>query len=215
MFGVNGWELIILIVAAVVVLGPEHLPTYAAKLAQGVRKLRVMSEGAKTQLKEQLGPQYYELNWRQYDPRQYDPRRIVRDALAEPLDYVAAPLRELRDDVSGMAQEVKSFGSVPGGVAGAATAGTAGVFGGAGQSLRAGELLGPRGHLTGPHPWPMAPGPWIPRFPPALGGSAAGRRVDRQRPEGVRPSERPARPRARVASPRAIARRATAAGCWG
>ena len=75
MLGINGWEFLILIVLAVVILGPERLPEYAAKLAQGVRKLRVMAEGAKVTLKDQLGPEYQDINWRQYDPRQYGRRR--------------------------------------------------------------------------------------------------------------------------------------------
>lgn len=86
MFDITGWEFVILIVLAVVILGPERLPEYAAKLARLVQQLRVMAEGAKGQLKEQLGPEYEDINWRQYDPRQYDPRRIVREALMEPLD---------------------------------------------------------------------------------------------------------------------------------
>lgn len=86
MFDITGWEFVILIVLAVVILGPDRLPEYAAKLARLVRQLRVMAEGAKGQLKEQLGPEYEDINWRQYDPRQYDPRRIVREALLEPID---------------------------------------------------------------------------------------------------------------------------------
>jgi sec-independent protein translocase protein TatB len=92
-FGVNGWEVILLALIAVLVLGPDKLPEYAAKLARGIRKARVMAEGAKDQLKEQLGPEYEDINWRQYDPRQYDPRRIVKEALLEPLDEAVAPLR--------------------------------------------------------------------------------------------------------------------------
>lgn len=87
MFGVNGWEVVLLALIAVFVLGPDKLPEYAAKLAHGIRKLRVMAEGAKGQLKEQLGPEYEDINWRQYDPRQYDPRRIVREALLDPNPY--------------------------------------------------------------------------------------------------------------------------------
>ncbi len=84
MLDINGWELIVLVVVAVLVLGPERLPTYAAKLGQLVRQLKAMADGAKGQLKEQLGPDFDDLNWRQYDPRQYDPRRIVREALLDP-----------------------------------------------------------------------------------------------------------------------------------
>lgn len=95
LFGINGWEFVLLIVLAIVILGPERLPEYAAKLGQGVRKLRMMAEGAKDQLKDQLGPEYNDINWRQYDPRQYDPRRIVREALAEPIES----FRELGNDL--------------------------------------------------------------------------------------------------------------------
>ncbi|HQV81643.1 MAG TPA: twin-arginine translocase TatA/TatE family subunit, partial [Ornithinibacter sp.] len=73
MFGVNGWEVVLVALIAVFILGPDRLPEYAAKLARGIRKARVMAEGAKVQLKDQLGPEYEDINWRQYDPRQYDP----------------------------------------------------------------------------------------------------------------------------------------------
>jgi sec-independent protein translocase protein TatB len=81
---VNGWEFILLIVIAVVVLGPERLPEYAAKLGRLVRQVRGMAEGAKGQLREQMGPEFDDIDWKQYDPRQYDPRRIVREALLDP-----------------------------------------------------------------------------------------------------------------------------------
>jgi sec-independent protein translocase protein TatB len=84
MADVNGWEFIALIVLAVVILGPERLPEYAAKLGRLVRQARAMAEGAKGQLREQMGPDFDDINWRQYDPRQYDPRRIVREALMDP-----------------------------------------------------------------------------------------------------------------------------------
>ena len=94
MFDINGWELIVLILLGIVILGPERLPEYAAKLARLVKQLRAMADGARGQLREQLGPEFEDVNWRQYDPRQYDPRRIVREALLDPSpagDGVAAP----------------------------------------------------------------------------------------------------------------------------
>ncbi len=81
---INGWEFIVLAVLAVFVLGPERLPDYAAKLARLVRRARQMADGARSQLREQLGDEFDEVDWQAYDPRQYDPRRIVREALASP-----------------------------------------------------------------------------------------------------------------------------------
>ncbi|GAA4120384.1 hypothetical protein GCM10022415_21930 [Knoellia locipacati] len=102
MFGINGWEIVLLALIAVFVLGPERLPEYAQKLAQMIKKARVMAEGAKGQLKDQLGPDYEDINWRQYDPRQYDPRRIVREALIEPLEDAASTLKSggTNDDIT-------------------------------------------------------------------------------------------------------------------
>lgn len=93
MIGINGWEFVLLALIAVFVLGPDRLPEYAQKLAQLIKKARVMAEGAKGQLKDQLGPEYNDINWRQYDPRQYDPRKIVREALIEPLEDAASALK--------------------------------------------------------------------------------------------------------------------------
>jgi sec-independent protein translocase protein TatB len=82
-FDINGSEFIILVVVAVFVIGPERMPEYAAKLARLVRQLRAMADTAKDQLREQMGPEFDDVDWKQYDLRQYDPRRIVREALLD------------------------------------------------------------------------------------------------------------------------------------
>jgi sec-independent protein translocase protein TatB len=81
--GINGSEFIVLLVVAAVVLGPERLPQYAAQLGRLVRELRRMAQGASQQMREELGPEFDDIDWRKLDPRQYDPRRIVREALAD------------------------------------------------------------------------------------------------------------------------------------
>jgi sec-independent protein translocase protein TatB len=48
-----------------------------------VRQLRGMADTAKEQLREQMGSEFDDVDWKQYDIRQYDPRRIVREALAD------------------------------------------------------------------------------------------------------------------------------------
>ena len=83
MFGIQGGEFIVLVVVALLVIGPERLPEYSAKLAKLVRQLRGLADTAKVQLREQMGPDFDDVDWKQYDPRQYDPRRIVREALMD------------------------------------------------------------------------------------------------------------------------------------
>ena len=87
MFGLSGEKLLILAIIAVFVLGPERLPEYAKGLANIIKSIRKMADGAKTQIKDELGPEYEDVDWRKLDPRQYDPRRIIREALMEDLDF--------------------------------------------------------------------------------------------------------------------------------
>ena len=93
-FGLGFEKLIILGVLALFVLGPDRLPGYAQKLAKFVRAARGMLDDAKTRMREELGEDFDEEQWRKLDPRQYDPRRIIRDALLEPPE----PRRTAADD---------------------------------------------------------------------------------------------------------------------
>jgi sec-independent protein translocase protein TatB len=77
-------KLLVIAVLALFLVGPEKLPEYAAKLARFVRTARGMLDEAKDRVREELGPDFDEEEWRKLDPRQYDPRRIIRDALLEP-----------------------------------------------------------------------------------------------------------------------------------
>ena len=85
MFGLSGEKLLILGILAAFLLGPERLPEYARRFAQFIKSLRVMANNANSQLKEELGEGYEDVDWRKLDPRQYDPRRIIREALLEDL----------------------------------------------------------------------------------------------------------------------------------
>jgi sec-independent protein translocase protein TatB len=82
-FGLSSEKILILLVLAVFILGPERLPQYARSLAKFIKKLRAMANDAQEQMKSELGEGYEDLDWKKLDPRQYDPRRIIREALLE------------------------------------------------------------------------------------------------------------------------------------
>jgi sec-independent protein translocase protein TatB len=82
-FGLTFEKLLIIGIIAVFVLGPERLPYYASQLARLVKSVRNMANGAKDRMREEMGPDFDEIDWKKLDPRQYDPRRIIRDALTE------------------------------------------------------------------------------------------------------------------------------------
>jgi sec-independent protein translocase protein TatB len=91
--GINGAELVVIVVLALVLIGPEKLPQYAAQLGSLVRQGRGLLRDAKDRVDEEFGDELRDVDWQRLDPRQYDPRRIVREAL---LDDDPAPRRDAR-----------------------------------------------------------------------------------------------------------------------
>jgi sec-independent protein translocase protein TatB len=92
LFGLTFDKLLVIGVLAVFLLGPERLPGYASKLAQLVRSLRDMANGAKARMRDEMGPEFDEVEWQKLDPRQYDPRRIIRDALLDAPEAATKPV---------------------------------------------------------------------------------------------------------------------------
>ena len=90
-FGYDMEKFLLLLVVAALLIGPERLPRYAESLARFTKRSREWLAGARTRVKEEMGDDFDEVEWRKLDPRQYDPRRIIRDALLED-DTPAAPV---------------------------------------------------------------------------------------------------------------------------
>ncbi len=82
-FGLTFEKLLLIGLIAVLLIGPDRLPGYAAQFGRFVRTLRDMANGAKDRMREEMGPDYDDVDWKKLDPRQYDPRRIIREALLE------------------------------------------------------------------------------------------------------------------------------------
>lgn len=62
MFGNIGWgEFMILLVAALVILGPERLPGAVSWISKSLRQVRDYAGGATQQLKDELGPEFEDL----------------------------------------------------------------------------------------------------------------------------------------------------------
>jgi sec-independent protein translocase protein TatB len=82
-FGLTIEKLLLIGIIAVFLIGPDRLPGYTAQFARLIKSLRDMAKGAKERMRDELGPDFDELEWKKLDPRQYDPRRIIREALLD------------------------------------------------------------------------------------------------------------------------------------
>ena len=82
-FGLTIEKLLVIGIIALFLIGPDRLPAYSAQFGRLVRQLRDMASGAKDRMRDELGPDFDDMEWKKLDPRQYDPRRIIREALQE------------------------------------------------------------------------------------------------------------------------------------
>ncbi|MFT3872745.1 MAG: sec-independent translocase [Nocardioides sp.] len=81
MFGVGLPELAVIIFVAILVGGPDKLPRLAKQAGRFVRQLRGFANQARDELRDQLGPDYADL-----ELRDLDPRTIVRKQIMEAME---------------------------------------------------------------------------------------------------------------------------------
>lgn len=110
MFGINGSELLVLLLLAVLVVGPERLPAYAEQLGRWARSARSYVGTAKERVASELGEEGADVDWASLDPRRYDPRRIVREAL---LDEPPSAPRRTGASPGGAGSRVPAEGPAP------------------------------------------------------------------------------------------------------
>ncbi|MCE7482805.1 Sec-independent protein translocase TatB [Microbacterium profundi] len=82
-FGLTFEKLLLIGVIAAVIIGPERLPKAAETFAGFVRRAGEYLRDTKSKMRDEIGPEIDDVDWRKLDPRQYDPRRIIRDALMD------------------------------------------------------------------------------------------------------------------------------------
>jgi sec-independent protein translocase protein TatB len=82
-FGITIEKLLLIGLVAALVIGPERLPRYAESLATFTKRARGWVSSARTRMRDEMGEDFDDVDWRTLDPRQYDPRRIIREALLD------------------------------------------------------------------------------------------------------------------------------------
>lgn len=82
-FGLTIEKLLLIAVVAGLLIGPERLPRYVESLTKLAKRAREYVSTAKTKMKDEMGSDFDDVDWRTLDPRQYDPRRIIREALLD------------------------------------------------------------------------------------------------------------------------------------
>ena len=79
MFNIGPMELVVLAIVGLIVLGPDRIPDLARDAARMIRTLRELATGARTQLREELGPEFADVDLRSLNPRTALQRAILGD----------------------------------------------------------------------------------------------------------------------------------------
>jgi sec-independent protein translocase protein TatB len=87
-FDLSFTKILVLAVIALVVFGPDRLPGLATQAGRLLRELRRMADGARTELRDQLGPEFSE-----FDIADLNPRHFVRKHLIDEVSGDSAALR--------------------------------------------------------------------------------------------------------------------------
>ena len=74
-----------LAVVGLIVLGPDRLPGLARDAARMIRTLRDLATGARQQLRDELGPEFADVDLRNLHPRTAIQRAVLGDDLANDL----------------------------------------------------------------------------------------------------------------------------------
>jgi sec-independent protein translocase protein TatB len=81
MFNIGPMELGVLALVGLIVLGPDRLPELARDAARMIRALRDMATGARAQLRDELGPEFADLDLRSLHPRAAIQRVVLGDEI--------------------------------------------------------------------------------------------------------------------------------------
>ena|SRR5690348_5839969 len=91
MFNIGPMELLVLALVGMIVLGPERLPGIIKDATRMLRQLRDMATGARNQLKNELGPEFSDIDLQALrDLRALNPRTAITRAIMGDDDEMAA-----------------------------------------------------------------------------------------------------------------------------
>ena len=76
MFGIGGGEFLTLGFIALILIGPNKLPEFAVQSAKFIRKVRDFAQSMVNELKENLGPEYSDLEVTDLHPKKFIKRHI-------------------------------------------------------------------------------------------------------------------------------------------
>ena len=80
MFDLSITKILVLAVIALIVFGPNELPKVASQAGRMLRDLRRIAEGAKSDLREGLGPEFQDFDFQDLNPKTFVRKHLFDEA---------------------------------------------------------------------------------------------------------------------------------------
>ena len=93
-FDISPLEMIALVVIGVIIFGPERLPKLAADTARFLRRFREFSQGAREDIRRELGPEFSDFRFEDLNPKSFVRRNLLGD---DDLGFDLKDFPELKD----------------------------------------------------------------------------------------------------------------------
>ncbi|MEU3946392.1 sec-independent translocase [Streptomyces sp. NPDC029526] len=114
---IGAFELVTLIILAVLVFGPDKLPKVIQDVTRTIRKIREFSESAKHDIREELGPEFKDFEFEDLNPKTFIRKQLDNDELG--LKEIRSgfdlkkEMAEVTDAVNGRESEASTSSAVP------------------------------------------------------------------------------------------------------
>lgn len=109
----NAAEIVMLLLLAIVIFGPEKLPDLARKTARVFRYVQTIANDARGQLRQELGPEFADLKLSDLNPRTMLSKNLLGAELEGELRGVADDLRSVTSATGDLATVPQTSGESP------------------------------------------------------------------------------------------------------
>lgn len=92
MFGVGLPEFLVIFVVAILVFGPDRLPDFARQAGRFLRQVKNFTQAARDDLRNELGPEFADLELSDLDPRKAV-RKHILEAMEDDDEEDIVPVR--------------------------------------------------------------------------------------------------------------------------
>ena len=105
MFGIDAAELVLILVLAVLLFGPEKLPEFSRKAARIYVYLRGIANNTQNTLREQLGPEYADLELTDLNPKTFVKKHLSQEVAA--IEEAKREIEEMRKQLEQASNNVE------------------------------------------------------------------------------------------------------------